>query len=71
METAVKSAKGAYEKWKNTSVLTRQTLMLKYQTLIREHSVSLFVFQLYFVGANKWVGQDPIIYYKSEFNAFR
>lgn len=50
METAVKSAKEAYEKWKNTSVLTRQTLMLKYQTLIREHSVSLFVFQLYLVS---------------------
>lgn len=41
METAVKSAKEAYAKWKNTSVLTRQTLMLKYQALIREHSVSL------------------------------
>ncbi|CAK9816706.1 Probable methylmalonate-semialdehyde dehydrogenase [acylating], mitochondrial [Anthophora quadrimaculata] len=38
MEMAVKSAKQAYEKWKNTSVLTRQTLMLKYQALIREHS---------------------------------
>lgn len=39
METAVESAKKAYECWKNTSVLTRQTLMLKYQALIREHSV--------------------------------
>ncbi|XP_031836218.2 putative methylmalonate-semialdehyde/malonate-semialdehyde dehydrogenase [acylating], mitochondrial isoform X1 [Nomia melanderi] len=38
MEMAVQSAKSAYEKWKNTSVLTRQTLMLKYQALIREHS---------------------------------
>ncbi|PBC27044.1 methylmalonate-semialdehyde dehydrogenase [acylating] [Apis cerana cerana] len=38
METAVKCAKEAYAKWKNTSVLTRQTLMLKYQALIREHS---------------------------------
>ncbi|XP_043476479.1 probable methylmalonate-semialdehyde dehydrogenase [acylating], mitochondrial isoform X2 [Leptopilina heterotoma] len=38
MESAVASAKSAYHKWKNTSVLTRQTLMLKYQALIREHS---------------------------------
>ena len=41
MEMAVKSTKEAYEKWKNTSILTRQTLMLRYQALIREHSVSL------------------------------
>ncbi|KAG8034831.1 hypothetical protein G9C98_007907 [Cotesia typhae] len=39
MESAVASAKNAYEKWRDTSVLTRQTLMLKYQALIREHSV--------------------------------
>lgn len=39
MESAVESAKNAYEKWRQTSVLTRQTLMLKYQALIREHSV--------------------------------
>ncbi|KAK0158361.1 hypothetical protein PV328_009373 [Microctonus aethiopoides] len=38
MENAVESAKNAYEKWRQTSVLTRQTLMLKYQALIREHS---------------------------------
>lgn len=38
MNLAVESAKNAYEKWKNSSVLTRQTLMLKYQALIREHS---------------------------------
>ncbi|XP_026668689.1 probable methylmalonate-semialdehyde dehydrogenase [acylating], mitochondrial [Ceratina calcarata] len=38
MEQAVTNAKAAYEKWKNTSVLTRQTLMLKYQALIRENS---------------------------------
>lgn len=41
MESAVQSARNAYEKWRNTSVLTRQTLMLKYQELIREHSVSI------------------------------
>ncbi|XP_076285662.1 putative methylmalonate-semialdehyde/malonate-semialdehyde dehydrogenase [acylating], mitochondrial isoform X1 [Lasioglossum baleicum] len=38
MEMAVRSAKDAYEKWKNSSILTRQTLMLRYQTLIRENS---------------------------------
>ncbi|KAF7393137.1 hypothetical protein HZH66_008970 [Vespula vulgaris] len=38
MERAVENAKNAYEKWRNTSVLTRQNLMLKYQALIREHS---------------------------------
>ncbi|XP_034951747.1 probable methylmalonate-semialdehyde dehydrogenase [acylating], mitochondrial [Chelonus insularis] len=38
MESAVASAKEAYEKWRYTSVLTRQTLMLKYQALIRENS---------------------------------
>ncbi|XP_011312833.1 probable methylmalonate-semialdehyde dehydrogenase [acylating], mitochondrial [Fopius arisanus] len=37
MEEAVASAKKAYEKWQHTSVITRQTLMLKYQALIREH----------------------------------
>lgn len=40
MESAVQCARKAYEKWRNTSVLTRQNLMLKYQALIREHSVS-------------------------------
>lgn len=44
MESAVQSAQKAYEKWRHTSVLTRQNLMLKYQALIREHSVSLSIF---------------------------
>ncbi|XP_012284991.1 probable methylmalonate-semialdehyde dehydrogenase [acylating], mitochondrial [Orussus abietinus] len=38
MERAVECAKTAFQKWKNTSVLTRQTLMLKYQAQVREHS---------------------------------
>ncbi|XP_026828005.1 probable methylmalonate-semialdehyde dehydrogenase [acylating], mitochondrial isoform X1 [Ooceraea biroi] len=38
MENAVQSARNAYEKWRHTSVLTRQNLMLKYQALIRGHS---------------------------------
>lgn len=43
MENAVQSARKAYESWRHTSVLTRQNLMLKYQALIREHSVSLSI----------------------------
>lgn len=35
METAVQSAKNAFDSWKNTSVLTRQQLMLKLQAVIR------------------------------------
>ncbi|XP_066583272.1 probable methylmalonate-semialdehyde/malonate-semialdehyde dehydrogenase [acylating], mitochondrial isoform X2 [Prorops nasuta] len=38
MEHAVSSAKKAYETWRNSSILTRQNLMLKYQALIRQHS---------------------------------
>ncbi|XP_019869859.1 probable methylmalonate-semialdehyde dehydrogenase [acylating], mitochondrial [Aethina tumida] len=35
MEAAVESAKKAFESWKNTSILTRQQLMLKLQAVIR------------------------------------
>lgn len=35
METAVASAKKAYETWKHTTVLSRQQLMLKLQAAIR------------------------------------
>lgn len=35
MEAAVASSKEAFKSWKQTSVLTRQQLMLKYQALIR------------------------------------
>lgn len=35
MESAVASSKEAFKSWKQTSVLTRQQLMLKYQALIR------------------------------------
>ncbi|KAL1505626.1 hypothetical protein ABEB36_005147 [Hypothenemus hampei] len=35
MEAAVNSCQNAYESWKNTSVLTRQQLMLKLQAAIR------------------------------------
>ncbi|KAF5302204.1 hypothetical protein FQA39_LY10243 [Lamprigera yunnana] len=35
MELAVESSKKAYESWRNTSALTRQQLMLKFQAAIR------------------------------------
>lgn len=35
MQAAVQSCQNAYESWKNTSVLTRQQLMLKLQAVIR------------------------------------
>lgn len=35
MQAAVQSSQNAYESWKNTSVLTRQQLMLKLQAVIR------------------------------------
>lgn len=35
MKAAVQSSQNAYESWKNTSVLTRQQLMLKLQAVIR------------------------------------
>lgn len=41
MQQAVDSAKGAFATWRHSSVLTRQTLMLKYQQLIRENSKEL------------------------------
>lgn len=41
MEEAVLSAKKAFSTWRHSSVLTRQTLMLKYQGLIRKHSKEL------------------------------
>ncbi|XP_011505553.1 PREDICTED: probable methylmalonate-semialdehyde dehydrogenase [acylating], mitochondrial [Ceratosolen solmsi marchali] len=41
MEDAVTSAKKAFSTWRHSSVLTRQTLMLRYQGLIREHSKDL------------------------------
>jgi malonate-semialdehyde dehydrogenase (acetylating)/methylmalonate-semialdehyde dehydrogenase len=42
MEDAVLSGKKAFSTWRHSSVLTRQTLMLRYQGLIRENLVSNF-----------------------------
>ncbi|XP_032457898.1 methylmalonate-semialdehyde dehydrogenase [acylating], mitochondrial isoform X2 [Nasonia vitripennis] len=41
MQDAVASAKAAFSTWRQSSIMTRQTLMLKYQALIREHSKEL------------------------------
>lgn len=41
MESAVESAKSAFEKWRWSSVVTRQQIMLKYQSLIRKNMVSI------------------------------
>lgn len=35
MQAAVDSSKKAFDSWKNTSVLTRQQLMLRFQNVIR------------------------------------
>ena len=41
MEAAVASCKAAYKEWSNTTVLTRQQLMFKYQALVKRDLVSL------------------------------
>ncbi|XP_058795398.1 probable methylmalonate-semialdehyde dehydrogenase [acylating], mitochondrial [Phymastichus coffea] len=41
MQAAVASARKAFGAWRTSSVLTRQTLMLKYQALVREHAREL------------------------------
>lgn len=40
MEAAGKAASEAYKSWSQTSVLTRQQLMFKYQQLIKENMAS-------------------------------
>lgn len=41
MESAVASAKKAYKTWSQTSILTRQQVMLKFQHLIRQNMSQL------------------------------
>merc|ERR1711970_776210 len=41
MEAVAESSAKAYESWKNTSILTRQQIMLKYQALIKEHKTEI------------------------------
>lgn len=40
MEAAVESAKSAYKSWSNTSPLTRQQIMFKFQNIIKANMVS-------------------------------
>lgn len=44
LEEAVLSAKEAYKTWSKTSVLTRQQIMFKYQSIIRSNMVCNNVF---------------------------
>ena len=37
METAVKSCSDAFQSWSNTTILTRQQIMFRYQNLIKEY----------------------------------
>lgn len=41
MQEAAACAKEAFKSWRQSSILSRQTLMLRYQALIREHSKEL------------------------------
>ena len=41
MEAVADSCAVAYESWKNTSILTRQQIMLKYQELIKLHKTEI------------------------------
>lgn len=41
MDAVAESSAKAYQSWKNTSILTRQQIMLKYQELIKEHKTEI------------------------------
>jgi len=41
MDAVAESSAQAYKSWKNTSILTRQQIMLKYQELIKEHKTEI------------------------------
>ncbi|TAQ87447.1 hypothetical protein B7494_g4223 [Chlorociboria aeruginascens] len=41
LNAAVQAASSAFESWSNSSILSRQNIMLKYQALIREHTDAL------------------------------
>ena len=41
MNAAAKSASEAFKTWKESSVLTRQAIMLKYQQKIKDNAVNL------------------------------
>merc|ERR1712123_522369 len=41
MDAVAESSAKAYQSWKNTSILTRQQIMLKYQELIKKHKTEI------------------------------
>jgi len=41
MEAVAESSQKAFQSWKNTSILSRQQIMLKYQELIKEHKTEI------------------------------
>ena len=41
MQAAVDSCKEAFKTWKNTTPLTRQQIMFKYQSLIKQNMVAI------------------------------
>ena len=41
MDAVAESSAKAYKTWKQTSILTRQQIMLKYQELIKEHKTEI------------------------------
>ena len=60
MQAAVDAAKQAFKSWSQTSILTRQQTMFRYQSLIRENMVSkydsfknIFILCLPFLGTFK------------------
>ena len=42
MEAAVNSCQEAFKSWSQTSILTRQQIMFKYQQLIKDNMVGMF-----------------------------
>lgn len=44
MNAAANSASEAFKTWKDSSVLTRQAIMLKYQQKIKDNAVILYLF---------------------------
>ena len=44
MNAAANSASEAFKTWKDSSVLTRQAIMLKYQQKIKDNAVNFFIY---------------------------
>lgn len=52
MKAAAQSASEAFKTWKDTSVLTRQQIMLKYQQKIKDNTVCRMLLLHFFQGMN-------------------